>query len=524
MIGVLLAPAGAGAGERVLVATSDGARPSGAHRVAELAPGLVVWSARVPRDDRAAPYARRLTGRAGVVAAQPNHRLRAAQTGAPGTCSVTRPEGVDMAVPRVSNALGVSTPSTRPIAILDTGISPDTPELAGRVVSPASVVGGSGADDRDGHGTQVAGIAAAAPGAMQGISPTSPVMPVKIFEANGETTAQALVSGIEAALDAGAGVINISGAAPAKDATPADVSVVQLAITAAYARGALVVVAAGNDGSAEPYVPGNLPHVLTVGSGTALGGRESFSNTGAWIDVVAVGSNINAPMPPSLCSTGFGPANGTSYSAPVVSGAAALVQALRPELSQQQLFDLLRSSAQDIQPAGHDTGSGFGAIDVGVAATAPSPEIESAEVDDDPFWVRGAFAPGHPVLLRRARLAFLGGRLSSAKDLSDVYRVFARRGERLRARISGAPGALLDVSIWDSGTGDFDITRGVERHLIGDSLGFSRVTRAGVRVRRTGTYFVVAGTAELPDPLEDPDADAPRPDEPYRLKIVRRRR
>ena len=517
-----MAPAVAHADGRVLVATTDGARPSEAHRVAEPAPGLTVWSLRAQGD--AGAYARRLARRPGVVAAQPDHRLRAVQTGAPGTCAVVRPERVDTAVPRVTNALEVSAPTTRPIAILDTGVAADTPELAGRVVSPVSVVGGGGGDDRDGHGTQVAGIAAAAPGMMRGVSPTSPVMPVKVFEANGSGTAQGLVQGIQAAVEAGAGVVNISGAAPLKDAAPQDVSVVRLAITAAYARGAIVVAAVGNDGSADPYVPASLPHVLTVGSGTALGGRDSFSNTGVWLDLMAPGSSLVAPMPPSLCATGFGPANGTSYSAPAVAGAAALVQQLRPELSQQQVFDVLRSTAADVQPAGHDAATGFGAVDVAAAVRAPAPPAESREVDDDPFWVRGPFAAGHPVLLRTARRTVLRGRLSSAKDLVDVYRVHARRGDALRARVRGAKTALLDVSIWRSRAGDFDITQGVERHLLSGSPGLSEAPRAGVLVRRTGTYLVAVATAELPDPVEDPDATAPPVEEPYRLAVTRHRR
>src|SRR3954452_17703096 len=96
------------------------------------------------------------------------------------------------AVAAAVNALGVSVPQTKPIAILDTGVDASVPELAGRVLPQVDALGGGPAGDPDGHGTQVAAIAAGTPGQMRGVSPTSPILPVRIFDASGGTSVGAV--------------------------------------------------------------------------------------------------------------------------------------------------------------------------------------------------------------------------------------------------------------------------------------------------------------------------------------------
>jgi subtilisin family serine protease len=105
-----------------------------------------------------------------------------------------RPSALDSRIATAVNALGVSPLTTAPIAVLDTGISDDAPELAGRLVSPFDATsGGNDASDVSGHGTEVAAIAAGAPGLVQGVSSMSPVMPVRVFNRSGDSTPQWLV-------------------------------------------------------------------------------------------------------------------------------------------------------------------------------------------------------------------------------------------------------------------------------------------------------------------------------------------
>ena len=509
---------------RLLVAVSDPAAvPAGSERIGELAPGIRAYSVTVPAGRDAGNFAAALRARPGVVAVQPDQRLRMAQAQSPGFCATITPTGVSTVVPATVDALGVSAPTTKPIAILDTGVDASAPELAGRIVSPFSALDGSAdASDKDGHGTQVAGIAAARPGLFAGVSPTSPIMPIKIFQANGEGTAEGLVKGIQTAVSRGAGIVNISGAGAAADASAPDTQVVAMAIAGAFAKGVLVVAAAGNDGSNKPFVPGNLPHVVTVGSGDPLGGRSGFSNTGPWIDLLAPGENLMPPMPLALCSTGYGPANGTSFSAPAVAGGAALVQQLRPGLTVQQLFDVLRSSAKDASVPGRDDDTGYGELDVANAVRAPLPKADPGELDDDVYWLKGPFASQHKTLLKRGKVARVKARVSSAKDPEDVYKVYVARRQVLTARVTGTAGALLDVTIWNRNTGNFDVSKDVAKTQLVSTGGYSQGPEVSYRAKKGGTYYVSVDTPDVPDPDEDPDQVA-RPDEPYQLTVTRKK-
>jgi subtilisin family serine protease len=496
--------------------------PATAREVATLAPGLKAYAIQAPAGAAAGVFAQRLRRTPGVVAVQPNEPVRSAQAQAPGFCATIAPSEISSVVPATVDALGVSAPTTKPIAILDTGVDPQVPELAGRVVSPFNALdGGSDASDADGHGTQVAAIAAGSPGHFRGVSPTSPVMPIKIFQANGEGTAASLVKGIETAVARGAGVINVSGSAPAADASAADTRVVAMAIDGAYAKGVIVVIAAGNDGASAPYVPGNLPHTLTVGSGDPLGGRSGFSNTGPWLDLLAPADNLLPPMPAALCSTGYGPATGTSFAAPAVAGGVALVRQLRPTLTTQQLFDVMRSSAKDTSVPGRDDDSGYGVLDVAGAVKAPLPKADPGELDDDVFWLKGAFASQHKTLLAKAKIARVKARVSSAKDPQDVYKVFVAKGQVLDARVTGTAGALLDVTIWDRSTGSFDISNGVAKKQLVSTGGYSDAPQVAFRAKRGGTYYVSVDTPDVPDPAQD-DNTVTRADEPYQLTVTRK--
>jgi subtilisin family serine protease len=422
------------------------------------------------------------------------------------------------------NALSVSAPDTAPIAILDTGVSGAVPEIGGRIVGAFDALAATeNADDLDGHGTEVAGIAAGAPGLVQGVSPTSPVMPVRIFNRLGESSAQALVAGIRWAIARGAAVINISSAAPQADASAADIESLTRATTDAFNKGILVVASAGNDGTTKANLPAALPHVLAVGASDLAGTRAAFSNTGPWIDLVAPATSLVAPMPAAFCASGYGVANGTSFAAPAVSGAAALLAKLRPELTPQQRFDVLRTSAHDVAPSGRDDETGFGLLDVGAAMVAKAPVPESSrEVDDDPYYVRGANASGHPVLLAKARTATLTGQVSPAKDPSDVYRVRLRKGDRFvaSAKVTGQD-SVVSLALWKPAVGDFDISNGVTKQQIVSSGGFSSTPELKMRVTKGGTYYV---SVEAPDPVdsENPEAVVPA-SEPYRLTISRQK-
>src|SRR5439155_374998 len=199
-----------------------------------------------------------------VLAAQANRRLRLRPAQQAPTGCVDKPDPTYRAIASAANAelADVGGP-TKPIAILDTGVDPSVAELAGRVMPDANVVGGFQVPDQDGHGTEVAAVAAGAPGAMRGISPTSPVFSVRIFNSTGDSSSDIVVKGISAAVAAGAGVINISAAGAIADATPTDNRVLTIAIAQAFNAGVMVVAPSGNEGRTQADAPAAYPHVLT---------------------------------------------------------------------------------------------------------------------------------------------------------------------------------------------------------------------------------------------------------------------
>lgn len=436
-----------------------------------------------------------------------------------GFCAPT-PAAVDARIATAVNALAVSAPDTPPIAILDTGVAAGVPEIGDRLVASFDATNGQrDGSDLDGHGTEVAGLAAGATGLITGVSPTSPIMPVRIFNRLGESSFQWLVAGIDWAVEHGAVAINISSATAAADASVADIVALTRATSDAFNRGALVVAAAGNEGTAQTDIPASLPHVLTVGASDLTGMRATFSNTGPWVDLVAPAASMVAPSPSAFCPSGYGVANGTSFAAPSASGAIALLAKLRPTLSAQQRFDVLRTSARDVDPVGRDNETGSGLLNVQAAVAAPAPPLESSpEVDDDPFYVRGTFSKTHPTRLTKTWKVRLTGQVSPAKDPADVYPVRLKKGERFvaSATVSGSD-SLISLGLWTPAVGDFDVSNGVTKQEIVSSGGFASDPVLTFRAKKTGTYFV---SVEAPDAVEPDDPTAVVPSsEPYRLVL-----
>jgi Subtilase family len=430
------------------------------------------------------------------------------------------PQDVDSRIAAAVDALSVSAPGTPPIAILDTGVDGGVPEIGGRLVSPFdATTGGTDGSDMTGHGTEVAGIAAGAAGRIAGVSPTSPIMPVRVFNQSGESTAQWLVGGINWAVMHGAAVVNISAATPAADVSAVDTAALTRAITDAFNKRVLVVAAAGNEGSDVAEIPAALPHVLVVGASDLTGVRATFSNTGPWIDLVSPAASLLAPLSLAFCPGGYGLADGTSFAAPAVAGAAALLAQLRPELSAQQRFDVLRSSAHDEAPSGRDDETGFGMLDVAAAVHAAAPALESSpEVDDDPYYVRGANAKGHPLLLTKTHKVRLVGEVSPAKDPDDLYRVRLKKGERFYANATASGSdSLIGLGFWKPTVGNFDVSNGNLKQEIVSSNGFSKAPALSMRAKSTGTYYV---SVEAPDVTGPDDTTAVVPiTEPYRLVL-----
>ncbi|MGR6316796.1 S8 family serine peptidase [Micromonospora soli] len=270
------------------------------------------------------------------------------------------------------------------IAVVDTGVDVTHPDLTGRTVTGYNVLspGAAPADD-NGHGTMVAGIAAANTGngiGVAGAAWTARVMPVKVLDAEGSGYDSDIAAGVIWAADHGAKIINMSLGGPGDDSALHD------AIKYATGKGVVVVVAAGNDGDGRAQYPAAYSEVIAVAATDAAGKLTDFSSYGDWIDIAAPGAGIVSTGPGGDYYIG----DGTSFSAPIVSGTAALVRTLYPSLTPAQVLSWLRKNARDAGPRGIDPYYGYGVLDAyasvggGWAPEFPTPSLGANEPNDVP--------------------------------------------------------------------------------------------------------------------------------------------
>src|SRR5207247_67642 len=147
-----------------------------------------------------------------------------------------------------------------------------------------------------------------------------------------------ILAGLDAATKRGRSVINISGGFLGFDA------LLEQGVDRALRRGAIVVAAVGNDRQSgnRSFVPASLPHVLTVGATDQSDHFAFFSNRSSALDLAAPGVSIPVAVPTFFNASGFASFDGTSFSAPLVAGAAAWVWTVRPDLDPTQLEDVYR--------------------------------------------------------------------------------------------------------------------------------------------------------------------------------------
>lgn len=249
------------------------------------------------------------------------------------------------------------------IAIVDTGVNP-VADLGGKLLPGHDFANGDAdpADDH-GHGTSVAGVAAAVANngvGAAGVCSGCRILPVKVLGADGSGSWAAIAAGIVWAADQGAEIVNASlggqyGAQVLEDA-----------VRYATDRGALVVLAAGNSGSTDPnachptsgqcggypaYYATTNPGILSVGATDWNDALYSFSNRGPWVRVAAPGC-----LHSTTKDGGYATACGTSLAAPVVAGIAGLLESWDPSLTNLQLKSAIEAGADMV--AGLDVATG----------------------------------------------------------------------------------------------------------------------------------------------------------------------
>lgn len=270
------------------------------------------------------------------------------------------------------------------VAVVDSGVDTAHPDLRGRTVAGYNALTpGTAPKDDNGHGTMVAGIAAANTDNGEGVAGaawTARVMPVKVLDAEGSGYDSDVAEGVVWAADHGARIINLSLGGPH------DGAVLHDAVRYATGKGAVVVAAAGNDGDGRAQYPAAYPEVVAVGATDATGRLTDFSSYGDWVDVAAPGAGIVSTGP----GGGYYVGDGTSFAAPIVSGTVALVRTVHPSLTPAQVASRLRSTARDAGPRGIDPYYGYGVLDAYAAAGGswakdfPAPSLGANEPNDVP--------------------------------------------------------------------------------------------------------------------------------------------
>jgi thermitase len=214
---------------------------------------------------------------------------------------------------------GTTGSSSVAIAILDTGIKEDHEDLTGKVTKRTNFTDSSTNGDVVGHGTHVAGSAAALTNNKKGVAGTCPgcaLYNVKVLGDTGSGYYSWMAQGITWATDNGAKVINMSLGGTSSSST------LQSAIDYAWSKGVVVVAAAGNDNTYVQFYPAAYDKVIAVGATDNADAKASFSNYGSsWVDVAAPGDSILS----TTVDGGYGLKSGTSMATPHVAGEAGLI-------------------------------------------------------------------------------------------------------------------------------------------------------------------------------------------------------
>jgi subtilisin family serine protease len=401
------------------------------------------------------------------------------------------------------------------VAIIDSGVDATHRDLQGKVFQARSFVGGSSATDSTGHGTFVAGIIAASIDNGEGIAGIgfpAQLLVAKVVRPDRSISLEAEADAIRWAVDHGARVINLSLGGVRDPLNPDRDTFSRVeadAVSYAARKGAVLVAAVGNGDMAPnmpwPYAsyPAALPHVIGVSALGRDGSVPSFSDRDAvYNDIAAPGVDIYSTLPraltkvyPTCSNQGYsdcGPdefrhADGTSFAAPQVAAAAALVIAANPRLTASQVTAIVERSADDATPANgckacafaRDSASGWGRLNIAraVVSTAETvPPTDRFETNDD----AGPYA-----YKLFGRSGTLTASLDYWDDRSDVYRVLVPSRRRLSLTVSGAQ-QPPELRLWRPGTRSV-VTRK-----------FTRFRVSSVRPRTSGgrtrlTYSVPTG-------------------------------
>ncbi|MFC0132904.1 S8 family serine peptidase [Massilia eurypsychrophila] len=361
------------------------------------------------------------------------------------------------------------------IAILDGGVDSTHPDLAARMVPGWNFFdNNNNTTDINGHGTKVAGVAAAIGNNAAGVTGgawNAKIMPLRIANASGGISYYSTVTNaITFAADNGARVANISYIV-------SNVAAVHTAAQYMRSRGGLVVASAGNTGAYDGSA--NTLDIITVAATNSADGRPSWSAYGPAVDVAAPGEGIYT----TTAGGGYGAVNGTSFSSPLTASVVALMLSANPALQPSQVDSILASSADDIGVAGRDDYSGAGRINAARAVAAARGSVTT----DFQAPTVSVSAPGSTV----KGIVVVN---ASAADNVGVTRVELYAGGAL---VGTEPASPYSFS-WDTTSRADGVTSLVAKAY--DAAGNSSSSTVNVTVANTVTADTVAPSVTIANP------------------------
>ncbi|MEU4241998.1 type VII secretion-associated serine protease mycosin [Actinoplanes sp. NPDC026619] len=299
-------------------------------------------------------------------------------TAAPAVADTTRDRQWYLTDLKIAEAQQISRGQGVIVAVIDSGVDPDHPDLAGALLpgidtTDSNLAGRSGTEDLDGHGTAMAGLIAGrghgSGAGVLGIAPAAKILPI-VSPADSLTSSTFMTKAVDFAIQQHASVINMSF-------IKADDDVLHEAIRKAQAADIVLVAGSGNNNDKSKDVdkyPAKYPEVLAVGAYGKDRKIAPISVTGSYVDLTAPGEQI--------VSTGkdgdYQVSDGTSDATAIVSGAAALLRAKYPEMSAAEVVHRLTATADDAGADGRDDTYGYGLLNVVKALTADVAPLPAA--------------------------------------------------------------------------------------------------------------------------------------------------
>jgi subtilisin family serine protease len=336
--------------------------------------GSTLYRFRIPDRSSVPAVIRALEGDRRVASAQPNYLYTLQQQATEGTAATATPKSYGdpaqyaVAKMRLVEAHALAKGGEIRVAVIDSGIDPDHPELAGKIAGKFDTLPSPFAGHA--HGTAIAALIAGN-SRLMGAAPDARILAARAFDPAGnaaEATTFNIIRALDWSVTERARIINMSFAGPADPG-------IHRALEAAYKKGIVLIAAAGNAGAkSPPLYPAADPNVIAVTATDSSDQIFQGSNRGRHVTVSAPGVDLLVAVP----NGGYQISTGTSYSAAEVSGIAALMLQRKDDLTPKAVRDILSATAKDLGKKGRDDDFGAGMTDAYRAVT----EVPGSRVSD----------------------------------------------------------------------------------------------------------------------------------------------